>query len=369
MNSIKKEDIQRIDLVDFLSRQGLQPVKSLRNSKFGEALLYYSPFRNEQHPSLEVFPQANRWIDRAEMSQTGDIVELVSRLLQIPNTRDNFNLLLKETYQAYGGSIIDLPPREYKPIQNEGKQRIAINKISTIWYDSLIDYLNRRCISVSTARMFCKQVHYSQIKDDGTTTKERVDIGFPNNHNGNNFHKADVNGGWELRMESLPKTMPDGNVFQYKSKICNAKEPSYIMGEGSHRSINIFEGFFDMLSCVEQKIRLRKNPFDEDYIVLNSVSLADKVLKHLDDLDLKNRQIKLFLDNDSAGTKTTEKIVEALQDKVFMIKDFRYVFEGFKDLNEWHIAETQKQLMKQEQQQEKQPVIPSTPQKKKGMSI
>lgn len=349
--SLKKEDIwNKTDIVQFLAQQGMTPVRTTHNSKFGTTLIYYSPFRDEKHPSFEVFPgeYPQKWIDRAEMDKTGTILTLVARLKNIPDIPSNLNKIILATAEAYQGNILDMPVRECKPKENvEEKPRIVITKVNSIWYNSLIDYLNSRCISLNVARLFCKQVHYNKLNAEGTPSRERVDIGFPNNYNDNNINKADPNGGWELRMESASKTMPDGSVYQYKSKICNAKEPSYILSNIPNRQINIFEGFFDMLSAAEQKMRMGKNVLDEDYIVLNSVALADRVISKLESMDLSQRSVKLFLDNDTAGSQATTKIISALQDKASEVKDCRYFLGEHKDLNEWHIAQTREALQQQ----------------------
>lgn len=341
VTSLEKSNVvENIDLVSFLQRQGMTPVRETRNAKFGTTLVYFSPFRNEKNPSFEVFPEANKWIDRAEMDRTGDVLNFVARMKNVPDTPANLNEIIKATVEANGGVLLDLPKREYRPREEE-KPRIVIDKVSTIWYNSLVDYLNRRCISLDTARLFCKQVHYTKLNHEGVPSKEKVDIGFPNDHNGNS-RKADKDGGWELRMESEKKIMPDGSTYQYSSKICNAKEPSYIV-DGKN-TINIFEGFFDMLSAAEQKKRIGKDPMADDYIVLNSVALADKVIKKLDSMNLDGKRVKLFLDNDNAGNVATEKIMTALQEKGVDVKDWRHIMGSHKDLNEWHIADT-KNLM------------------------
>ena len=343
--SLSKRDVLNIDLVAFLERQGMTPVRQTRNSKFGTTLLYYSPFRNEKNPSFEVFPDTypQKWIDRAEMDRTGTLLTLVAKMKNIPDTPGNLNEIITATAEAYGGVVFFLPQREVRHNLVEDKPKIEINKVNSIWYDSLVEYLNRRCISLDTARKFCKQVHYVKLKEDGTPSKERVDIGFPNSHGGNSFQKCDKEGGWELRMESEKKIMPDGSTYQYTSKICNAKAPSYIV-EGK-QTINVFEGFFDMLSCAEQKKRLGKDPLNEDYIVLNSVALADQVIKKMETIDLRNKKIKLFLDNDNAGTIATQKIMKALSDRAEVI-DCRYILGNHKDLNEWHIANTKEMIEK-----------------------
>ena len=88
-----------------------------------------------------------------------------------------------------------------------------------------------------------------------------------------------------------------------------------------------------------------KDPLNEDYIVLNSVALADQVIEKMETIDLRNKKIKLFLDNDNAGTIATQKIMKALSDRAEVI-DCRYILGNHKDLNEWHIANTKEMIEK-----------------------
>ena len=109
--SLSKRDVLNIDLVAFLERQGMTPVRQTRNSKFGTTLLYYSPFRNEKNPSFEVFPDTypQKWIDRAEMDRTGTLLTLVAKLKNIPDTPGNLNEIISATAEAYGGVVFNLP--------------------------------------------------------------------------------------------------------------------------------------------------------------------------------------------------------------------------------------------------------------------
>lgn len=71
--------------------------------------------------------------------------------------------------------------------------------------------------------------------------------------------------------------------------------------ENGGKSICVVEGFMDFLSL----LTLRKNlhPVQSDFLVLNSVSLAEKSLDVLKDY----QNVFLYLDHDNAGKKTQEK--------------------------------------------------------------
>ena len=86
-------------------------------------------------------------------------------------------------------------------------------------------------------------------------------------------------------------------------------------------NVAIFEGFMDFLSALTY---YKKEPKD-NVIVLNSLSL-------LQNLDLlKFNEIKLFLDNDTAG-KNAKKMILAKYNNVF---DYSNIYKGFKDFNEF----------------------------------
>ncbi|WP_449400702.1 toprim domain-containing protein [Chryseobacterium wanjuense] len=95
-----------------------------------------------------------------------------------------------------------------------------------------------------------------------------------------------------------------------------------IQGEQNNKEITVFEGFLDYLTF--KNIDKAKN---SDYLILNSTVMLFKAIKTLGEYD----KIYLFLDNDSNGNITKNKILT----KYKYVEDCSLIYRDFKDLNEW----------------------------------
>lgn len=88
------------------------------------------------------------------------------------------------------------------------------------------------------------------------------------------------------------------------------------------KNVAVFEGFIDALSFIE----MRKN-FTGDLLVMNSIALLNKTKEHLKNYS----EINLFLDNDPAGLKCKNEILQSFPDA----KDYSEIYENHKDFNEY----------------------------------
>ena len=86
---------------------------------------------------------------------------------------------------------------------------------------------------------------------------------------------------------------------------------------------NVYEGFIDYLSAQELGIGI-----GEDHIILNSVANIGRAIPVLHEY----AEIRCWLNNDNAGRKTFEALIERLGESVH---DRSGLFEGHKDLNEY----------------------------------
>jgi DNA primase len=86
----------------------------------------------------------------------------------------------------------------------------------------------------------------------------------------------------------------------------------------------LFEGYFDFLSFIE--LKLYKG---QSVIVLNTTAKVKAGIEKIK-RNFRNAKIECYLDNDGAGNEATQKIMEAYP----FIKDKRWIYSGFKDLNE-----------------------------------
>ena len=277
----------RISLVGYLASQGIKPTAY----KNGHAW-YCSPFRQETKPSFKVNRNINQWYDFAT-GENGGLLDLVCKMQNCSVTGALMHLQRPE-----------IRTRDFlffgQPKEEVNESQIVIEGIQKLSKAPLIYYLKERGISLNAA-MSLKEVHYSISNTD----KKFFAIGFKNDR-----------GGWELR-----------NKFWKGSS--SPKHYTTIPGQKS--SLNIFEGFFDYLSCLQY---YKRSGLKNDTIVLNGLTNLNKIVDTLKRYDY----INLFLDTDPAGKSAADKI-KAIHPKV---TDFSFIYEGFKDFNEFLTANNTK---------------------------
>jgi 5S rRNA maturation endonuclease (ribonuclease M5) len=159
----------------------------------------------------------------------------------------------------------------------------------------LTNYLSQRGIRLKTAKPYCQEVTFS------IENKKYQAIGFENN-----------SGGFELRNSwfkgsSSPK---DFTFFDQGAK-----------------SICVLEGFLDFLSLLELRPQLHPKT---NFMVLNSVALSSKSLHVLE----RHTAVFLFLDQDQAGRRTTEKLLNSMINGI----DASHFYKDYKDVNELLMA-------------------------------
>ncbi|EPE9900235.1 putative excision protein of mobilizable transposon TraP [Flavobacterium psychrophilum] len=274
MNTAKARDIL---IEKVLQNLGCEPTKSNKNENW-----YLSPFRLEKSASFKVNRKLNRFFDHGEQIG-GNVIDFVikkfgfnvSEALDYLKKFDDFSSFQKQNFET-----------------SEEKNEIDhIEKTIPVQHPALIQYLKSRGITNYEKISNLKEIHYS-IKD-----KKYFALGFRND-----------SGGFEVRSKY--------------AKIClGKKDISHV--KNKQETLKIFEGFFDALSFFQKQ----KNYESSDYLILNSAALLNKNLSILKDY----KAIELYLDNDSAGDKYTNVVIENFENAV----DCRAIFKGFKDYNEW----------------------------------
>jgi len=179
-----------------------------------------------------------------------------------------------------------------------------IKKVQPIQNKALTSYLCKRGISEDTAKRANLEEVYYTIKDKDEPTKEKryFAIAFKNDKEG-----------LEVR-----------NAY-FKANLKAKAITSVINGS---KQLKVFEGFIDYLSYLEiaQKHDL------SDYLILNSVSLIESALSVLKG---GYELVELYLDNDKAGDKGTNELVDILDG--IMTYDKRPQYAKYKDVNEYLI--------------------------------
>ncbi|UWY29363.1 toprim domain-containing protein [Flavobacterium sp. TR2] len=276
MNAIQAKEIS---IEKILQNLGCEPTKSNQNESW-----YLSPFRIEKTASFKLNRKINRWFDHGEQ-KGGNVIDFVI-------AKFGFNVSEALSYLEKFDSFFSFHEQIFNSEAQE-ENTINVEKIMPIQHVALIQYLKSRGIKEYKTNDCLKEIHYT-IKD-----KKYFAIGFENKSNG-----------FEIR-----------NKY---AKICIGKKDVTLVSNQS-QILRIFEGFFDYLSFIQ--IRDNKNLEQSDYLVLNSVGLITKNLSVLQNY----RTIELYLDNDTTGNKYTELIIKSFQDSI----DYRRIFKGYKDLNEW----------------------------------
>ncbi|NQX92090.1 MAG: toprim domain-containing protein [Flavobacteriales bacterium] len=268
------ERARSVSIVDTMAKLGHFPVRETEKEAW-----FLSPFRSETQASFKVSKTLNRWYDHGE-GLGGNVIDLVCRLKGF-GVGETLTWLQDQT-----GSFSFHQPL---PVLKESK--ISIHDIRPISHVALIDYLQKRQIPLTLANGYIKQVHFK------IGEKPFFALGLQNDK-----------GGWELR-----------NCFQ---KYC-ASPKAITLIENHNPSLTVVEGMFDFLSLL---VIRPKWAIESDVLVLNSLAFATKVNPILDSYTT----IDLALDNDSAGDKATQNLMESYPNAI----DRRESYAEFKDMNE-----------------------------------
>lgn len=264
---------QNIKLEEVLSSLGHLPIKSNEKEAW-----FLNPFGTETQASFKLCRSRNVWYLFSE-GIGGKTIDFIIKYFNCSvaealnwSEERNFNFSFQKQPQ-----ISKMP-------------KIKVNEIKPLSNIYLKKYLKSRGLS---------QISFPYLKEVKFTINQKklYAIGFENESQG-----------FELR-----------NSF-YKG--CTSKDISII--RKSEKLVCVFEGFIDALSYME----LKPN-FEESLLILNSVSMLKKRIFELE----KFSEIKLFLDNDSAGLKTKNEIISAYP----KAEDCSEFYSKFKDLNDFLI--------------------------------
>lgn len=276
------EQVKKIPIVEFLSSNGIEPVK-IR----GVDYWYHSPLHADNTPSFKVNTKLNVWYDHG-IGQGGTILDLGAELNKIsPN---EFRKRISQQHSIF-------PQITNASLQEKENNKLEIISTGPLSSPGLMAYLGSRGINRELADEFCKQVEFRIGK------KNYSAIGFQNR-----------SGGYELR----------NSWFKGAS---SPKDISIIIG--GNENVCLLEGFFDFLSLVKfdrhfQKI-VRPN---SSFVILNSLSLMPRSLEIISQYP----STQLFLDNDSAAIKAKQQL---LDQKNLLITDESKLYAASKDMNDF----------------------------------
>lgn len=248
---------------------------------------FLSPFRNEKTASFKVNIQKNIYYDFGE-GKGGNALDFIMQY---------FNCDLKEALHILklDFSSFSFHQQPIKKDANERKKTYEFVRVKNIVHPALKEYLIKtRKLNFIKARRYCKEVHYAINK------QLYFAIGFPNDK-----------GGYEIRNKYV--------------KLCLGKKAITTIKNDSTACV-LFESWSDFVAFL---CLFPRREYDYDYIILNSVSLLDKVLKAKERLK-SYKTIIGFFDNDKAGDRATEKLLKSYPKKGV---DNRKIYQNYKDAN------------------------------------
>lgn len=281
INTLDCEKARNIDIISTLAKSGHFPVRKTEKEAW-----FLSPFRRETQASFKVSLKQNYWIDFGTF-EGGSTIDLVMKME---------NCSVKEALERLSGNMGHFSfHRRPNPTKMEHRANpIEIIEVKEIEHRALQNYLSSRKISTKTARKLCKEVHY-QIRG-----RKYFAIGLQNR-----------SGGWELRNS-------------YWKGSTSPKDVSLIKNDS--KKLTITEGMFDMLTLLELRPELLNT---HDLLVLNTTAFVKRMISEIEDYE----NVGLFLDRDKAGHGMTELLIEKCPNS----RDISFLYEGFKDINEWKV--------------------------------
>ena len=272
------EEINKLDIVDFLASIGIHPKQTN-----GHLYLYRSPLpgMTVTGACMTVNRKLNLWWDSGS-KEGSTLVDFGARY---------YNCTIRELKERLSCHM-DVS-HNYPMSDTEAEQKMQVLTTYPIRSFYLLHYLWQRRIPIDVAHQYCVEAQFT------FGPQPYYAIGFRNN-----------GGGYELR-----------NRFHKYTSL--PKAPTLV--NHNAKDIAIFQGFFDMLTFVT----FTDTPVIDlpDLLVLNSRSYLDSSMPPLGAYRYKH----LFLGNDPVGEKLTRLILA--RESGYL--DHRSLYNGYNDLNNW----------------------------------
>lgn len=280
------EEAKSISIVNLLQSIGSNPVK-----RSGDEFCYLSPLRKEKTPSFFVNPTKNRFSDFGGPTEfKGDVIWLF-QLIHSYSFLEAVERLLKLDWPEITSFSFssNLP-------QDQETPGIEITSVRPLQNSALLRYVIDRDISVDLARIYLKEIYYK------CRSKSYFSLALKNDL-----------GGYELR----------NKYFQGST---SPKSYSTIEGR-ANKELNLFEGFFDFLSCCQHH---QVSRLGSTSLILNSLSLLDSAFPAISQFS----RVRAFLDNDDPGNEAVQK----LEKHGICVDNHSDTYKPYKDYNEFLTA-------------------------------
>lgn len=277
------KEAKQIPLIDLLGSIGHLPKYTRKN---GNEYWYNSPFRRETEPSFKVSVDINSWYDFGG-SVGGSVVDFVMAYNNC-TTSKAFEIMRTSKFIPLRIGLDEIPTfNESKAVELRSVKQLGNNP-------ALSGFLSSRGIDIDFASNYLKEVYYRR------NGKNFFTVGMRNDSNG-----------YEVRTQHFKGCILNKNITTITSR---------------HSVVSVFEGFMDFVSLLTlQKIGALKS----DVIILHSTSCSNRAIDKI--LKKEYQKVFAFLDNDEAGNKALTMLTDSLN---IEIKDMRYLYEGYNDIND-----------------------------------
>lgn len=297
MNS--KQAKEYVSIVGILNQLGIPVAKENRLEAW-----YLSPFRKEKTPSFKVDKNRNVYYDFG-IGEGGNVIDFVMTYYKV-----DFKEALQLMEEKLNCFSFHQPSSIKKKLAQKKSKRYKNYRITAekpIGHPALINYIKqKRKLSLPMAQKYCREIHYRYANK----ATEYFSIGFKNDL-----------GGFELRNS--------------RDKRCFGKKAITTI---SHKkeALMIFEGWADFIAFLTL-YPSREEAYD--FIILNSLSLINRLLKDQQEDLHAYTSITTCLDNDDAGEAATKTLLNVFGDKIL---DARYHYSGYEDFNDFLIGLNEK---------------------------
>lgn len=261
---------------------------------------YLSPFGPESHASFKVDRPKNLWYLFSE-GAGGTTTDFIQKYFQT-SVKGALEWASEQDFSSFHPQIKAPAPKS--------ELNYHIDRIVDIQNVNLMRYLHERGLSAKV---------YPLIKEIWFTmdSKKLYAIGFKNRLDG-----------WEVRNAFYKGALSRKDISVLSFPI----EANSTSADKAGQQVAVFEGFMDALSFAQMQ-----KDYKGDLLILNSVALLKRAIEKLAGYS----QIRLFLDNDSAGRKCTAKIMVAYPQAI----DYSYLYQAHKDLNEYIVEKRQRHAL------------------------
>lgn len=271
-------------------------------------LVYLSPFCPIGKGTITVQIASNQWIDSIDKTR-GNVVTLVCRYLKSQGRLSRVEDALKWLKETVGYVVLNCP--EHIPDFSKSDRKYQYEDHGTITSSELIRYLEQeRGIPLDYARFLIKEVQLRNRE----TGKRFAALGFINDE-----------GGLFIRSPHIKANLRTQYI-------------TFIRGQTiKPQGVHIFRDVIDYLSIITRR---HGKPFDDDVIILNQLSnmrISSAFIK-----SYGYRILYTWLDNNEtywAATRNYAAYCKTEQGLKHKAMNRHYL--GFKDVNDWHVAEVQ----------------------------